>query len=419
MPRLSRRVVEPVLHEGLPFHVELDATRSSLPEGARLLLEDHLPPDLEALDPPRGEGPSVVRYRVRPSAKGTRAFHEVHVALRDRLGLWETRRRVPLETRLPVLSSLEDLRKGRVLARREPLEASARSAVGLLLRDLEFDTIRDFTPGDRLRDVDWKRVALHQRLLTRTWERELEPTVALVLDAGRTMRTRHGGPSKLEHAATLALEVAEAAAERSYRLGYLAFDEVAVVDELPATRDRGVARQVAQRLANLPGRILARRRLDVGLSGEAPVDDEETDFLGALGALRGAPAAARARTGVAAATQRLLAAAGDDKLLLIVFTDLERLPDPTQQALARVAAAGHKVVAVVLPGSRFHRAQGPPVRVRDLENAYREEQTRRRARSALVARGVRVLELGPESSAAPIVKASGKEARRRGGGRGP
>lgn len=402
-PRFSRRVLEPVLHEGTVFHLELDPSASALARGVAMSFRDQCPAGVRALAPPRGEGLATLRYAARPSAKGSLRFREVRVLLLDGTGLWRTTRRVPVATSVQVLTSLDALAAGRLLARRDPLDASARSPVGLLLREMEFESVRDFSPGDRLRDVDWKRVALHRRLLTRTWEKEMEATIAILVDAGRTMRARHGGVAKLDHVAALALEVAEAAAERSHRLGYLAFDELGVVDEMPPSRDRGTPRRLAQRLSDLPGRLLARRRLDVGLPDDAPLDEAETGFLAVLARLRGAPVAAR--PGVPAAVNRLLATAGADRLLVVAFTDLERVPVATLQGLGRVAAAGHRAVAVVLPGSRFHAPPDQP-RLRDLENAYREEETRRRGRATLLARGVHVVELGPEESALPILRAT-------------
>ncbi|HVL49256.1 MAG TPA: DUF58 domain-containing protein [Candidatus Thermoplasmatota archaeon] len=411
--RYKRRVLEPVLHEGEAFHVEIDGRDSALPPGVRVSARDLRPAETPALDDPTVEGADTATYTLLATAKGTHTFTHVVADLLDARGLWRARRLVPLETTVHALASLEAIEAGRRLAKRDPLDASAKSPVGLLVRDLEFESLRAFAPGDRLRDVDWKRYAKVGALLTKTWEKELEATVLVLLDAGRTMRAADDRASKLDHAATLALELVEAAIDRNHRVAFAAFDELDVVDDVPATRDRSLPRRLAERLADLPARLLAARRLDVGLPDDAPADAGEVAFLAAVQGLA-ARAPARPRPGVAVATERAIAGLGDQKLFVVLFTDLETLPDATLKSVATLAERGHRVVAVVLPGTSYRAPPAEP-RLRDLENAYRERATRRRARTALARRGVRIVEIDPGTTAAAIAAAARKDPNARGG----
>ncbi|MHB8603777.1 MAG: DUF58 domain-containing protein [Thermoplasmatota archaeon] len=401
--RVTRRVLDPIVHEGTPFHVELDASASEVAPGVALRVEDLLPEGVEAREAPILDGPTRGQYAAIASSRSTLRYHAAQTTLTDARGFWIAEREIPALTDVSVLASTSVLSAGRLLARRSPLDATTKSPVGQIVRDLEFEGLRAYQGGDRMRDVDWKRFAQFRRLMTRTWEKETEGTVAFLMDASRTMRASPATGTKLDQAATHVLELAEAATVRNHRVGFIAFDDLEVVEEIAPTRAANLPSGLAVALSSLPARILAARRLDVGLTGDAPFDEAEVEFLASLP--REKPSLRRPRVGIDAAVARLVASAQGGTLFVVAFTDLESVPDRTLIALAGLAARGHRVLCVVLPGTRFLAA---PVRVRlhDLENAYREIHTRERAALRLRAAGVQLIEMGPGENAARIAKAS-------------
>lgn len=459
---LERSIVDRVVHAQQAFQVELDATGSRIPSDLRLTLTDEVPEGLEATTEATLTGPFRETYTVQAHTKGQHRFPQAHAHLADVRGLWEHTTTVPTTTDLRVLPPREALEAGRRLAKEQPLDATTKKALGTMIRELEFDQLREHQPGDSLRALDWKRFSRLDEMITKVWEKEGESEILLLVDAGRSMRATSGqdqATTKLDHAANLALSLAESAIDLNYPVGLIAFDELRVIDHLAPTRHRALPDRLADHLTDLPRQVLARRRLDVGLPGDAPADDQELDFLATLASLTGRPGAASRATpatdhgphpagstqqddrgtrdqsqargqgraagrggsremGLRRAIGRILQRTGRDTVFVLLFTDLERVPDATLKAVAQLTERGHRVFTLILPGTSF---LSPPdtIRARDLENAYKELETRRRAARILAARGVTTLELGQQSSAADITAASRqRDPGQRGRGRG-
>ncbi len=413
--KVDRAVKETGLYEGEVFRVVVDATKSRLQPGVRPTFWDLVPATVEVQEQPTMEGPGRLSYDARAVSKGNTAFRAVRVDLVDSRGLWRTTRLQAVETPLRILSGIEHVRVNRRIVGRRNQESTVPSNLGKLLREMEFETVRPYTSGDRLRDMDWKRTAKYVDLMTKQWEKQDESALLFLIDASRTMRARHNGPSKLDRALQWTLELAESSAAQNQPVGHIVFDEVGVLDELAPNAERGLGARMAQRFTDLPNDIDARRRLDVSGPDEAAPEPAEKAFLDQLEELRGAGvqrAGDAGGAGVQRAVNRLLGKRGGDILHIVVFTDLEGFPDASVQALSQAARQGHSAVVAVLPGTRFIAPPAEPT-LRDLENAYREQSARSSCRTDLQRRGIRLLELSPEDAALNVFRARKETPRRR------
>jgi uncharacterized protein (DUF58 family) len=93
----------------------------------------------------------------------------------------------------------------------------------------DFESLRDYVPGDDVRFVDWKAFAHRGRPMVRQYQVERGQELILLLDCGRRMaattsagRTR--GWTKLDYALDAALQLAAVALQEGDRVGVLAFD---------------------------------------------------------------------------------------------------------------------------------------------------------------------------------------------------
>src|SRR5207248_524915 len=64
----------------------------------------------------------------------------------------------------------------------------------------EFESLREYQQGDEIRDICWTAAARRGKLVTRLFQIERSQTVWLVIDAGRLMRARIAGLTKLDYA---------------------------------------------------------------------------------------------------------------------------------------------------------------------------------------------------------------------------
>ena len=193
---------------GVPTRVELTVTCEA--EGALdLRLTDDLHPALvgtpEALTVEVfSREPAVVQLTVWPRERGDFSLRRVYLRYRGALALAErwaaaeltlssdesSPGRAPSPQRVRVFPAHETARGDNefFLLRARQIERQRRQ---LRLRGggREFESLRDYQPGDELRAVSWTATARRGRVVTRQFMAERSQQVWVVLDAGRLSRT--------------------------------------------------------------------------------------------------------------------------------------------------------------------------------------------------------------------------------------
>ncbi|MEO8827856.1 DUF58 domain-containing protein [Lapillicoccus sp.] len=126
-------------------------------------------------------------------------------------------------------------------------------------RSLDYDDLREYVPGDEVRDIDWKATARHGSPLVKRWVATRTQTVVFVVDSGRGMAALAAGG---EPKSVVGINVVGT-------LGYLALrhgDLVGLV-EGDATATRPYAAKGREgHLERLLRAIAARTTLDSGPS---------------------------------------------------------------------------------------------------------------------------------------------------------
>ncbi len=75
----------------------------------------------------------------------------------------------------------------------------------------DFESMRDYVPGDELRHVSWTATARRSKLTTRQYQIERDQTILIALDAGRLMTGRIGDETKFDTAIHASLALMSAA----------------------------------------------------------------------------------------------------------------------------------------------------------------------------------------------------------------
>ncbi|PSK97112.1 uncharacterized protein (DUF58 family) [Murinocardiopsis flavida] len=88
----------------------------------------------------------------------------------------------------------------------------------------EFDSLREYVPGDDVRSIDWRATARRSEVVVRTWRPERDRRILIVLDTGRTSAGRVGDTPRLDHGMDAALLLAALAAKAGDRVGLLGYD---------------------------------------------------------------------------------------------------------------------------------------------------------------------------------------------------
>jgi uncharacterized protein (DUF58 family) len=226
-PRLEREMPERLV-KGQPATIRY---RVSRPSGGATTVSilDEMPAvlggDVRIDDVRVGSGQSVELTRETvPARRGIFASGPVMILWRSRSGLFRLRANKLSGGTMRILPPATPAHRHPGLTHRtlrEELGMRPRAARG---EGREFESLREYVPGDDPRHVDWRASARRGRLIVRQYQTERRHTVMIAVDTGRLMAARVGDASKLDHALNCATALARASREFADRVGFLAFD---------------------------------------------------------------------------------------------------------------------------------------------------------------------------------------------------
>jgi len=221
--------------------------------------------------------PARLRYHVEPQERGDCETGWLYVRYRSGLGLAERWAKAKLTQTVRVYPALRTTEEQQILlARSRQIDLQLRQA---RLRGLgrDFESLREYREGDDVRDICWTATARRGNLITRQYQTERSQPVWIVLDCGRLMRSRVAGlagtkngsrgpaagpqvHSKLDHACSTAVALAQLALYSGDRVGLLAYGQ-----------------GIQQRL--LPGRGSDHLRQFIELLAQVRSEPSEADHL--------------------------------------------------------------------------------------------------------------------------------------------
>lgn len=289
LPHASSITVERTWSNAPALDSETEVELSVMNRGHLILdclLTDDMPPAL-ASQPVRRRVtafprvPAATRFRIAPRERGDVETGSVYIRYRSPVGLAERWARAPLAQPVRVYPAFRTTDEQKLfLARSRQIDLQLRLARQRGL-GRDFESLRDYREGDDLRDVCWTATARRGALVTRQYQTERSQPVWIVLDCGRLMRARLSvaapriGPgsdtperahSKLDHACSTAVALAQLAIYGGDRVGLLAYGQ-----------------SVQQRLT--PGRGAAHLRQIIDLLAQARPESSEADHLRATAVL--------------------------------------------------------------------------------------------------------------------------------------
>ncbi|MFD4715513.1 DUF58 domain-containing protein [Streptomyces sp. NPDC058430] len=164
-----------------------------------------------------------ITTRLLPTRRGDRKADRVTIRSYGPLGLftrqgshdvpWTVRVLPPFHSRKHLPSKLARLR-----------ELDGRTSVLTRGEGTEFDSLREYVPGDDTRSIDWRATARQSTLAVRTWRPERDRHILIVLDTGRTSAGRVGDAPRLDASMDAALLLGALASRAGDRVDLLAYD---------------------------------------------------------------------------------------------------------------------------------------------------------------------------------------------------
>lgn len=200
---LADRVAKVRLAEGLAPSLMADARRAHI--------------DLE------GTRTATIETDLYPTRRGRFQLGELVVRIDGPLGFGGRQQTRWVPTELRVFPRFPSRAEAELRLRRNRLDMGLRSA-RMRGGGSEFEQLRDFTPDDEFRKIDWSATARANRMIVRTYRTERNQTVINVMDNGRLMAGQVAGVPRVEHAMDAIMALTTVSIGLGDRTGLLVFD---------------------------------------------------------------------------------------------------------------------------------------------------------------------------------------------------
>ncbi|MGI8508781.1 MAG: DUF58 domain-containing protein [Gemmatimonadaceae bacterium] len=274
-----------------------------------------------------------------------------------------------LNDTISIAPSMRSADRYRLLAAQHRVRVAGQRVIRRRGAGAAFSSLRDYTPGDDPRRIDWKATARRNRLISREFSVEQGQTMMIAIDAGRMMTQLSGDQSRFEWALMAAITVADVALSAGDRVGLIVFN-TSVQRYLSPSRE--------------PGTITAIRDALVGVTATLT----EPDYAAAF---------------------RTLVERNRRRSLIVLFTDVvDARSSRALIALTARSAERHLPLVVALRNEELIAAAIPPTSSSD-ERSYAsvaaEEllSAREEALQNMRQAGVAVLDTSPETMTAALI----------------
>ncbi|MXY29223.1 DUF58 domain-containing protein [Candidatus Poribacteria bacterium] len=154
-----------------------------------------------------------ISYRLTPLRRGIYRFADIHLRCTGVLGLVVRQRRVAASAEVKVYPNLQAVRQYELLVKRGMLHQIGLKNSRRFGEGTEMERLREYSPDDDFRRMDWKATARHRKPIVREFETERSQEIVVMLDTGRLMAS----PILLE---TLPQSTAESTQKAMLKLDY-------------------------------------------------------------------------------------------------------------------------------------------------------------------------------------------------------
>jgi uncharacterized protein (DUF58 family) len=349
-----------------------------------------------------------------PAKRGVRSFGGLRVLRTDHFGLFEHEELVASSSSLNVHTKRQSLDVARRTAGSEHLEyAGFAKSPAVILREFEFDGLRDYDFGDRARDIHWKSFPRLGRLMTKVYRREGALQTMVLVDCSSSMRLSHGSVPKLDHAVDLAIQISNVLLSNMHPSGIALFDEIQVLDERLPALGRHQFERIVTALRKAPGAI------ESGPSEQISVKNAETEevprqlpngqqagkeFIGAVESIMKRSGSGKpSKLGLEGEIARVSATKRSQQKLFVILTDLTSCREAVLAAAKLCKRTNNKMLVINTYNDWYKGTDGSDDLTR-YEGMYESLNGSMSIEKVLRRQGVSFLRIGPADTAPRIVR---------------
>ena len=165
-------------------------------------------------------------YQVRPTERGKYRFGNLYILSKSFLGLVKRRHVNELKQEVACYPSFMQLRKYDFLAINNHLSSYGVKKIRKVEQNTEFAQIKEYSPGDNYRHINWKASARSRNFMVNQYQAERSQNIYSVIDMGRAMKMPFNGLTLLDYAINSSLVMSSIAIKKDDKAGILTFSRV-------------------------------------------------------------------------------------------------------------------------------------------------------------------------------------------------
>lgn len=419
---IERKVLDQMLFSMEPASMTVEVLNKSS-EPVRGNFEDLVPKDCELSSGSNKASMMLpqhsilkMAYSITPQKRGPHHIPGMKIERTDSFGLFVEEQLIEQDSLLNVHTEKRAIDIARKMAGREHLEFSGVTRnPAIVLREFEFDGIRDYIPGDRARDIHWKLLAKLNKLMTKTYRKEGAVHTTIFLDCGRSMRLQSGKVGKLNHAVDISMQLSNVLINSFHPAGVATFDELRVLNKIRPSVSRHQFDRIVKMLMDVPGMTeglgSAATRTDEAnekgvrstrLSG--PANNNGKEFLSSLAAISSSGGSKRLGIGLERGIKEILAKSTGQQQLFVIISDLISSRNAVLAGAKICQTTGHKML-IIHTYDDWYKDAGQLADPGTYEQLYDTLDGSIKLEAAFRGYGAAYLRVGPADTTSGIVRA--------------
>ena len=351
---------------------------------------------------------SHISYRVRPSSRGYHNIGKLKGWLYDPLKIYKKSIEHDIEGEVVVQSSKEAIKKAKTYSKRSYSQEFISDPFAFSTRSNEFDGIREFQPGDSMRDIHWKSFSKFQKLMTKIYETISPKGIHVILDCSPSMRRKlPDGSTKLDHSLYVTLQVLKNFQTHGHEIGMTAHDHTGIIFHQDLDLGEAAFRRIYEKVSDLPGAIESKdtsiERYDTSIDFDE-LDEKEERFSEKISQFS-SNSRGKHLSGVLSAVDKIKVR-GKEKRSVIMISDLESRPQAMLKAVKHLKEIDDDVW-LINPFSPWYEVGEVDQEV--LEKAYQEYEKLQNILEKLERLGCSIFELYPDREGIDILEERGEK----------
>lgn len=215
-------------------------------------LYDELPMQLQERDfhfhfSLKAKEDKLVKYSVRPVARGAYLFGNLNILFKSFLALVARRQMIPLEKEIAVYPSIIQMKKFELKLLEKASVAYGIKRVRKIGQSYEFEQIKTYVQGDDFRKINWKASGKHNQIMVNQYIEERSQSIYCFIDKSRNMKLPFYNLSLFDYAINASLVLTNISLQKQDRAGFVSFSDK-LDTFIKATNKRGQLRNILEQL---------------------------------------------------------------------------------------------------------------------------------------------------------------------------